>query len=57
VATDVDLQTTYLGASAVCVEQLLTDERLEVMPVTPEQSVTIDADTINPTLLSDRDYR
>jgi hypothetical protein len=56
-ATDVDLRTTYLGASAECVAQLLDDGHLEVMQVTAEQSVTIDADTINPTPLGDRNNR
>lgn len=54
VATDVDLQSTYLGGPAECVAQLLEDQQLEAMQVTAEQSVTIDADTINPTPLGDR---
>ncbi len=57
VATDVDLQSTYLGGSAECVARLLNDEQVEVMPVSAEQSVTIDADTINPTPFGDRDNR
>lgn len=57
VATDVDLQSTYVGASAECVDRLLQDERLEVMQTSAEQSVTIDADTINPTPLGQRDNR
>lgn len=54
VASDVDLQTTYLGASAACIDRLLHDDQLEVMPVTADQSVTLDADTINPTPAGDR---
>jgi hypothetical protein len=57
VATDVDLQTTYVGASAECVNQLLQDDQLEVMQVPPDQSVSIDADTVNPTPLGDRATR
>jgi len=34
VASDVDL-STYLGASAACVERLLEDDHLEVLPVDP----------------------
>ena len=54
VASDVDLQTTYLGASADCIDRLLDDEQLEVMPVPADQSVTLDGDTINPTPAADR---
>jgi hypothetical protein len=48
VATDVDLQTSYLGATAECVQDLIDDGQLEIMEVSPDQSVTKDADTINP---------
>lgn len=55
VATDVDLQTTYLGASADCVDRLLHDDQLELetMTATADQSVTRDADTINGTPAGD----
>jgi hypothetical protein len=48
VASDVDVQTTYIGASADCVARLLADDELEALPITASQSVRIDADTINP---------
>lgn len=57
VATDVDLQSTYIGASADCINRLLEDDDLEVMQVTADQSVTIDADTINPTPAGDKANR
>jgi hypothetical protein len=48
VGTDVDLMTTYVGASARCVEALLADPRLEALRVSPDQAVTWDADGVNP---------
>jgi hypothetical protein len=48
VASDTDLQSSYIGASARCVRQLLDDSPLEVLPVDADQSVTMDADTITP---------
>ena len=49
VGTDIDLMTTYVGASSRAVEALLADERLEVLPVLPDsQSVTWEADKVNP---------
>jgi hypothetical protein len=40
--------STYVGASAECVKELVDDDGLEVLPVSPDQSVAIDADTVNP---------
>ncbi len=48
VATDVDLDTSYLGGSQACVDALVGDDELEVLEVTANQLVTVDADTINP---------
>ncbi len=48
VATDIDLMTTYLGASPECVDTVLTDDALEALPATPDQRITWDSDTINP---------
>jgi hypothetical protein len=48
VGTDIDLMTTYVGGSEQCIEALLADERLEVLRVPVDQSVTWEADTINP---------
>ncbi|MHA4848679.1 hypothetical protein L1080_003925 [Rhodococcus sp. MSC1_016] len=48
VATDIDLMTTYLGASAECVEAVLTAPELEALPATSDQKITWDSDTVNP---------
>ncbi len=48
VATDVDLNSTYIGASVDCVQALVSDDQLEVLPVDAEQTITFDTDTINP---------
>lgn len=48
VATDVDLMTTYVGGGADCVEAIINSDALEAMPVTVDQRVTWDADTVNP---------
>lgn len=48
VGTDIDLMTTYVGGSGRAIETLLADEQIEALPVSDDQSVTWDADTINP---------
>ncbi|HEY1457196.1 MAG TPA: hypothetical protein VGF15_01650 [Solirubrobacteraceae bacterium] len=48
VGTDIDLMTTYVGASSAALEALLADDQLEVLLVPDTQSVTWQADTINP---------
>jgi hypothetical protein len=48
VATDIDLMTTYVGGGANCIRTIINSDALEAMPVTSEQRVTWDADTINP---------
>lgn len=48
VASDVDLQSTYLGATAECVGQLIDDGELKISEVAADQSVAMDADLINP---------
>ena len=48
VGTDIDLMTTYVGASARCVQRLLAEATLEILPVSAGQRVTWDSDTINP---------
>jgi hypothetical protein len=48
VATDVDLMTTYIGGSIDSITALLSSDALEAMPVTSEQRITWDTDTINP---------
>lgn len=48
VATHVDLMTTFVGGSAVCIADLVAADGLEVAAVPPGQRVTWDADTVNP---------
>jgi hypothetical protein len=48
VATDVDLRSSYVGATNAVVNALLADPELEVMRVTADTRLTADADTINP---------
>jgi hypothetical protein len=40
--------TTYVGGSRECIEALLDDDRLEVLPVSVDQGITWEADTVNP---------
>ena len=49
VATDIDLMSTYVGASAECIEAVLADSRLEAYPVSVDQTVDWQSDTLNPT--------
>jgi hypothetical protein len=46
-ASEIDLATTYVGGSARCIERLLGAERLEVLPVSLDDRVDINADVIN----------
>lgn len=48
VGGDVDLNTTYVGGSSAAIKAVLTDERLEALPVPDTQGVAWDTDTINP---------
>lgn len=48
VATDVDLMTTYVGATTATVDALLADDELEVLQVLDAQSTTWEADLLNP---------
>ena len=47
VATEIDLQSTYVGGSAACIEAVLNDPVLESFPVNPEDRVDFGSDTIN----------
>ncbi len=57
VATDVDLESTYIGGSRECVDQLLEDGRLEALPTEPTHGVTWASDQINPNPLHLRETR
>jgi len=48
VGTDIDLMTTYVRGSRSAVEALLADDQLEALAVPDNQSVTWEADAINP---------
>lgn len=47
VASDTDLDSTYLGGSAALIEALVGQRRLEVWPITATDHITIDSDRIN----------
>jgi hypothetical protein len=49
VATDIDLQSTYVGGSPECIDAVLGDERLESFAVSVDQTVHWRSDTLNPT--------
>jgi hypothetical protein len=49
VATDIDLQSTYVGGSAEGIEAVLGDDRLESFAVSIDQTVDWRSDTLNPT--------
>jgi hypothetical protein len=48
VATDIDLMSTYVGGSADAIQALLSNEQNEAFRAPVDQSVTWEADTINP---------
>jgi hypothetical protein len=48
VATDIDLMTTYIGGSSEAIQALLDDDQIEALAVSDDQSVTWEADMINP---------
>jgi hypothetical protein len=48
VATDTDLNSTYLGGSAACIHALLDDDRLEIAEVSVDDKITWDSDVLNP---------
>ncbi len=47
VSTDIDLDSTYIGASEDCIERLLRHPSLEVLRTTSDAPVYMAADTIN----------
>lgn len=48
VATDIDLVTTFVGGSAVCVADVVAHTGLEAARVPVDQRFSWDADTVNP---------
>jgi hypothetical protein len=47
VSTDIDLDSTYVGGSAECIDALTQDPALEVLPARLEDPVDFASDTIN----------
>lgn len=48
VATEVDLMSTYIGASSACIAELVGCSDLELIRADPADKVTLDADRRNP---------
>ena len=48
VGTEIDLNSTHVGASAKCVEEVLASPGLEVLAAEPAGGVTITSDRVNP---------
>ncbi len=48
VATEIDFQSTYVGASRACINAMVEDDRLEVYEVQPSDAVTWASDQVNP---------
>ena len=49
VATEIDLDTTYIGCSEACRDNFLAERELEALEVDPASGITYTSDTINPT--------
>ncbi len=47
VATDIDLNTTYVGGSEACIQAIIGEQSLEALATSPEAPVHRAADTIN----------
>ncbi|OZE32668.1 hypothetical protein CH278_14555 [Rhodococcus sp. 05-2254-5] len=47
-ATDIDLMTTYVGASTSCIDAILTNVELEALAVAVTHRLAWDTDTVNP---------
>lgn len=48
VATDVDLMSTYVGASSACVKAITTADELAAMSIDSRHGITYDSDSLNP---------
>ena len=47
VATEIDLQSTYVGGPVACIRAILDNPNLEAYPVNPEDRADFGSDTIN----------
>lgn len=54
VGTDIDLESTYVGGSAACIDALIACAQFEVMLTTPDAPVYLDADEPNADEAADR---
>jgi hypothetical protein len=48
VATEVDLNTTYIGGSEACSRELVERPELEALQIDPSSGITFDSDPVNP---------
>ncbi len=48
VATEIDLDSTYIGATEACIEELLANPDVDAVPLSLTAGVTADSDTLNP---------
>jgi hypothetical protein len=48
VGTDIDLMSTYVGGSSASISAVLADDVLEALPVSVDQGITWETDTVNP---------
>jgi hypothetical protein len=48
VATEIDLDSSYIGASEARIEELLANQDLEAVPLSLTAGTTADSDTLNP---------
>jgi hypothetical protein len=54
-ATDIDFDSTLVGGSENLVEEILSKPEFEAFPISPSDSLTWDADRVNPPLLGMED--
>jgi len=47
VASEIDLDSTFIGGSTELINELLADSRLEAWPASPADPVTADSDVLN----------
>jgi len=52
VSTDIDLASTYVGGSRVCIDAILSAEEVEALPASIDDPLGVAADTINPSTAS-----
>ncbi|OBG28051.1 hypothetical protein [Mycobacterium sp. 852002-51057_SCH5723018] len=53
VATDIDLDSTYVGGSEACIEEIIANSQLEAMPLGATAGITADSDILNPAFAPD----